>query len=97
MLLGTGTGSHTLHYLLEDAFAEAGGPCSPTPSCAEVQGHLSFAGSPLYAVLHESIYGQRRSAGATGWAAQRVRAEFPAVRRRRARWRRRARAASPAR
>jgi pimeloyl-ACP methyl ester carboxylesterase len=79
LLLGTGTGSHTLHYLLEDAFV----PGTPEPVLsdsflAEAQGHLSFAGNPLYAVLHESIYGQRSvSPAPTGWAAEAVRAEFP--------------------
>ncbi|MDX3234750.1 alpha/beta fold hydrolase [Streptomyces sp. ME03-5709C] len=79
MLLGTGTGSHTLHYLLEDAFVTGGsGPQLSDSFLAEVQGHLSFAGNPLYAVLHESIYGQRSvSPSATGWAAESVRAEFP--------------------
>jgi hypothetical protein len=43
---------------------------------AETQGHLSFAANPLYAVLHESIYGQR-SVSPAGWAAEAVRAEFP--------------------
>ncbi|MFJ9910050.1 alpha/beta fold hydrolase [Actinacidiphila glaucinigra] len=79
MLLGTGTGSHTLHYLLEDAFVTGGSGLQLSDSfLAEVQGHLSFAGNPLYAVLHESIYGQRSvSPRATGWAAESVRAEFP--------------------
>ncbi|WP_262284347.1 alpha/beta hydrolase [Micromonospora sp. MA102] len=76
IMLGTGSGSHTLHYLLEDAV-----PLDRRLSdsfLAQVEGHLSFAGRPLYAVLHESIYGQRSvSPGGTGWAAQSVRAEFP--------------------
>ncbi|MEU8421907.1 alpha/beta fold hydrolase [Micromonospora sp. NPDC048835] len=76
MLLGTGNGSHTLHYLLEEStlpgvpFADA--------FLAQVERHLSFTGRPLYAVLHESIYGQRSvSPHGTRWAAQSVRAEFP--------------------
>ncbi|MEU8301674.1 alpha/beta fold hydrolase [Micromonospora sp. NPDC048909] len=78
-MLGTGSGSHALHYLLEDAFL----PGMPERRLAdsflaEVQGHLSYAGRPLYALLHESIYGQRSvSPHATGWAAEAVRAEFP--------------------
>ncbi|MFI6783320.1 alpha/beta fold hydrolase [Micromonospora sp. NPDC050276] len=79
IMLGTGTGSHALHYLLEDAF-RAGVPGQPLsdPFLAEVQGHLSYAGRPLYALLHESIYGQRSvTPRATDWAAERVRAEFP--------------------
>ncbi|WP_055590507.1 alpha/beta fold hydrolase [Streptacidiphilus griseoplanus] len=79
MLLGTGTGSHTLHYLLEEAWV--GGVSGPELSdvfLAGVHGHLSFAGNPLYAVLHESIYGQVSvDPAGTRWAAQRVRAEFP--------------------
>jgi pimeloyl-ACP methyl ester carboxylesterase len=78
LLLGTATGSHTLHYLLEDAFV----PGAPVPLLSDsflagAEGHLSFAHGPLYAVLHESIYGQRSvSAECTGWAAETVRGEF---------------------
>ncbi|SIR80775.1 alpha/beta fold hydrolase [Micromonospora avicenniae] len=77
--LGAGSGSHTLHYLLEDAFLPGvpGGQLSD-PFLAQIQGHLSYASGPLYAVLHESIYAQRSvSPRATGWAAETVRAEFP--------------------
>jgi pimeloyl-ACP methyl ester carboxylesterase len=79
LLLGTGTGSHTLHYLLEDAFVPgAAAPLLSDSFLAEAQSHLSFAGNPLYAVLHESIYGQRSATRRrTGWAAEAVRAEFP--------------------
>lgn len=56
-MLGTSSGSHTLHYLLEDAFL-AGDELSDT-FLAQVQGHLSYASAPLYAILHEPIYGQR--------------------------------------
>src|SRR5690606_3443064 len=35
---------------------------------------LSFAGRPIYAILHESIYCQ---GAASRWAAERVRAEYP--------------------
>lgn len=79
LMLGTSTGSHTLHYLLEDAFLP--GTAHPQLSdsfLAEAQSHLSFAGNPLYAVLHESIYGQRSvSPRGTGWSAESVRGEFP--------------------
>jgi pimeloyl-ACP methyl ester carboxylesterase len=66
-MLGTCSGSHRLHYLLE-----AGAEVSQD-WLYQVQPHLSFAGTPLYAVLHEACYAQRT---ATRWAAQRVRAEF---------------------
>lgn len=79
LMLGTSNGSHTLHYLVEDAFV----PGLPGPMLSDtflhgVERHLSFAVNPLYAVLHEAIYGQRSvSPGATGWAAERVRGDFP--------------------
>ncbi|MGQ5264628.1 alpha/beta fold hydrolase [Micromonospora sp. ZYX-F-536] len=77
--LGTGNGTHTLHYLLEDAFLPGmpDGQLSDT-FLAEVQSQLSYANRPLYALLHEPIYGQRSvTPEATGWAAETVRAEFP--------------------
>lgn len=35
----------------------------------------SYHGNPLFAVIHEAIYGEGE--GATGWAAERLLAEFP--------------------
>jgi pimeloyl-ACP methyl ester carboxylesterase len=70
--LGMSRGSHELHYLLEDAFTA--GELNDE-FLYEAQPHLSYAGSPLYAVLHEACYAQGT---ATRWSAQRVRAEFPA-------------------
>jgi pimeloyl-ACP methyl ester carboxylesterase len=69
-MLGSSTGSHTLHYLLEDPFA--GGGLSDD-FLYQVQARLTFSAGPLYALLHEACYAQR---AATRWAAQRVRAEF---------------------
>lgn len=76
IVLGGSEGSHRLHYLLEDAFVRA--PHGPVLSDAfqeEVQGLLSYASHPLYALVHEAIYGQDERP--TAWAAERVRAEFP--------------------
>ncbi|MEU6879541.1 alpha/beta fold hydrolase [Streptomyces sp. NPDC046712] len=76
ILLGSGEGTHQLHLLLEDAFVPT--PTGPALSDAfleNVQAVLSYAGHPLYAVLHEAIYAQGQ--GPTAWAAERVRAEFP--------------------
>ena len=70
-LLGQSTGSHALHYLLEDPFA---GSELADAFLYAVQSMVSFAGAPLYALLHEACYAQGR---ATRWAAQRIRAEFP--------------------
>jgi pimeloyl-ACP methyl ester carboxylesterase len=69
-MLGQSTGSHALHYLLEDPFA--GDELSDAVLHA-MQARLSFAAAPLYALLHEPSYAQ---GFATRWAAQRIRAEF---------------------
>jgi pimeloyl-ACP methyl ester carboxylesterase len=76
ILLGGSEGSHRLHYLLEDAFVRT--PQGSALSDAfqeEVQGLLSYASHPLYALVHEAIYGQ--DTRPTDWSAERVRAEFP--------------------
>jgi pimeloyl-ACP methyl ester carboxylesterase len=70
IMLGMSTGSHALHYLLEDPFA--GGELSDA-FLRQVESRLTFAAVPLYALLHEACYAQ---GGATRWSAQRVRAEF---------------------
>ncbi|MEU5163134.1 alpha/beta fold hydrolase [Streptomyces sp. NPDC020875] len=77
LMLGTADGSHRLHYLLADAFIRAGDRQELSDAFLEsALAALSFAGHPLYALLHEACYG---GAGdrPTGWAAERVRAEFP--------------------
>ncbi|WNO70933.1 alpha/beta fold hydrolase [Streptomyces sp. AM8-1-1] len=76
ILLGSGDGSHQLHYLLESAFVRVGRRHELSDAFQEaVLAALSFAAHPLYAVLHEAIYAQGERA--TDWAAERVRAEFP--------------------
>lgn len=77
VLLGTGDGSHQLHYLLEDAFVPTvHGPALSDAFLEGVRGLLSFAGHPLYALLHEPIYAQD-PAVPTAWAADRVRGGHP--------------------
>jgi len=71
ILLGQGRGSDALHYLLEDPFA--GDELSDAFLYA-LMDQLSFATGPLYALLHEAAYAQGQ---ATGWSAQRIRAEYP--------------------
>ncbi len=76
ILLGGGEGSHRLHYLLENAFVRT--PQGPALSDAfqeDVQSLLSYAGHPLYALVHEACYAQDDRP--TAWSAERVRAEFP--------------------
>jgi pimeloyl-ACP methyl ester carboxylesterase len=70
-MLGMSTGSHELHYLMEDPFT---GDELSDAFLHAAQGAITLFG-PLYAVLHEACYAQ--GAGATRWAAQRLRAEFP--------------------
>jgi hypothetical protein len=69
-MLGSSTGSHTLHYLLEQPFA---GPELADDFLQQVQSVLSFAAGPIYGLLHEACYAQER---ATQWSAQRMRVEF---------------------
>ncbi|QNE73478.1 alpha/beta fold hydrolase [Streptomyces finlayi] len=76
IMLGGGNGSHQLHYLLENAFVRTPYGTELSDSFLEaVRTATSFAGHPLYALLHEAIYGQGERP--TDWAAERVRAEFP--------------------
>lgn len=72
-VLGQGDGSHQLHYLLENPWDGDGGLSDAF--LAGVWDRVAFLRAPLYAVLHEACYAQ---GAATRWAAQRVRAEFPA-------------------
>ncbi|WP_049786053.1 alpha/beta fold hydrolase [Pseudarthrobacter phenanthrenivorans] len=76
--LGGNTRVDSLHYLLEDAFTETqeGRALSDT-FLDQVQGIVSRRSNPLYALMHESIYGQGE---ATGWSAWRVLAEYPEFR-----------------
>ncbi|MDQ1034431.1 pimeloyl-ACP methyl ester carboxylesterase [Streptomyces sp. V3I8] len=76
ILLGGGEGSHRLHYLLENAFVRtAQGPALSDAFQEDVQSLLSFAGHPLYALVHEACYAQGERP--TAWSAERVRADFP--------------------
>jgi pimeloyl-ACP methyl ester carboxylesterase len=70
-MLGASTGSHTLHYLLEDPFAGADLSDVFLHQASEL---LSYASAPLYALVHEACYAQ---GAATRWSAERIRAEFP--------------------
>jgi pimeloyl-ACP methyl ester carboxylesterase len=70
IMLGSSTGSHALHYLIEDPFV---GDELNDDFRYRVESLLSFASAPLYALVHEAAYAQ---GAATRWSAQRVRAEF---------------------
>ncbi|MDQ1623211.1 MAG: hypothetical protein QOH19_1629 [Actinomycetota bacterium] len=73
--LGGNTRVDALHHLLEDAFVSTpGGDRLSDAFLEQVRGIVSRSANPLYALLHESIYGQ---GAATDWAAWRVLQEFP--------------------
>ncbi|MBT2470404.1 alpha/beta fold hydrolase [Streptomyces sp. ISL-66] len=77
ILLGLADGSHQLHYMLENAFVPTpAGPALSDGFLETVHAQLSFAGHPLYALIHETIYAQDPVAPA-GWAAEEVRAAHP--------------------
>jgi pimeloyl-ACP methyl ester carboxylesterase len=73
--LGTSDGFEPIHYLIDEAFVEGphGFELSDTFLYGLI-GDLSFAGRPLYAILHESIYCQ---GSGSHWSAERMRAEYP--------------------
>lgn len=76
--LGGNTRVDGLHHLLEDAFvATPDGTRLSDGFLEQVRGLVSRASNPLYALLHESIYGQGE---ATDWAALRVLQDFPEFR-----------------
>jgi pimeloyl-ACP methyl ester carboxylesterase len=70
---GMSDGFARVHYLLEEAFDSSGELLSDT-FLFDAYSDLSFAGRPLYAILHEACYCQK---GSSSWAAQRVRGELP--------------------
>jgi len=76
--LGGNTRVDGLHYLLEDAFTDT--PDGSRLSDAfldQVHAIVSRSANPLYALMHESIYGQGQP---SGWAAWRVLGEYPGFR-----------------
>lgn len=76
--LGGNTRVDALHHLLEDAFVSTpDGDRLSDAFLEQVRGLVSRSANPLYAVMHESIYGQGE---ATDWAAWRVLEEFPEFR-----------------
>ncbi|GGS56561.1 alpha/beta fold hydrolase [Actinokineospora fastidiosa] len=75
LCLGMAGSFDLVHHLLSQAFIPAGaGPALSDAFLRGVDGALSMAERPLYALLHESIYCQD---GASGWSAHRVGQEFP--------------------
>lgn len=76
--LGGNTRIDGLHLLLQEAFIPTPGGERLSDTFVEaVHGLVSRAANPLYALVHESIYGQSE---ATRWAAERVLNEYPQFR-----------------
>ncbi|MCU1533162.1 MAG: alpha/beta fold hydrolase [Arthrobacter sp.] len=76
--LGGNTRVDALHHLLEDAFVSTpDGDRLSDAFLEQVRALVSRSANPLYALLHESIYGQGE---ATEWAAWRVLRDFPEFR-----------------
>ncbi len=76
MMLGGNTRVHGLHYLLAEAFERrSDGQWGLTAAFKRaVWNHFTQETSPLYTVLHETIYAD---AAPTRWSAWRVSSEFP--------------------
>ncbi|WP_290216988.1 alpha/beta fold hydrolase [Corynebacterium atrinae] len=73
--LGRGTGFDNLGYLLEAPFHIVRGEKRLRgDTLADLSARLSFEAAPLYAVIHESIYGGNVP-GPTAWSAHRMREE----------------------
>ncbi len=75
MLFGSGGGLEAMHYLLEKAFVNGvtGRELSEL-FISKVERASSFENSPIFCILHESIYAEGY---ATNWAAEQLRGEFP--------------------
>lgn len=74
IMFGMQQGMEQLHFLIEDAFVEVNGKKELNYSFLRSVEELShFETNPIYVVLHEAIYCQRR---ASEWSADRVKAEF---------------------
>jgi pimeloyl-ACP methyl ester carboxylesterase len=76
IVFGMHDGFERVHYLLEEAFFEDSDRARFSDRFLyDAEAATGFYANPLYAALHEPIYCQGTAAG---WAAQRVRDEFPA-------------------
>lgn len=70
---GMGPGFENVHWLLDEAFAA---PDRLSDQFLGTLMHLTaYSGNPLFAAIHEAIYGQGE--GATSWSAERLLSEFP--------------------
>ncbi|MDU3275222.1 alpha/beta fold hydrolase, partial [Varibaculum cambriense] len=79
--LGRSYGLENLRYLFEAPFVQTGGKRHLTQEfLGQVGSRVSFALDPLYALLHETIYGNavpQSEVEPTAWAADRIREKAP--------------------
>lgn len=79
--LGRTYGLENLRYLFEAPFVQTGGRRRLTQEfLGQVGSRVSFALDPLYALLHETIYGNavpQSEVEPTAWAADRIREQTP--------------------
>ncbi|WP_122820731.1 alpha/beta fold hydrolase [Varibaculum vaginae] len=79
--LGRTLGLDNLRYLFEAPFVQTGGKRHLTQEfLGQVGGRVSFSLDPLYALLHETIYGNavpQTEVEPTAWAADRIREKAP--------------------
>lgn len=71
---GMAVGFDRVHWVFDEAWADASETRLSTTFLAEVQRLTGFERTPLFIALQESIYGE----GPTAWAAERARAAHPA-------------------
>ncbi|MFJ6321397.1 MULTISPECIES: alpha/beta fold hydrolase [unclassified Rhizobium] len=72
---GMAHGFENIHWLVDEAFANSGQDRLSDHFLASVMNLTSYHSGPLFAAIHEAIYGE--GDGATAWSAERLRADFP--------------------
>ncbi|WEK52201.1 MAG: alpha/beta fold hydrolase [Candidatus Kaistia colombiensis] len=72
---GMTPGFENIHWLIEEAFAGSARNRLSDHFLSSVMALTSYHGNPLFAAIHEAIYGDGE--GATAWSAERWRAQFP--------------------
>jgi len=74
ILLGMGPGIDQVHWLMDEAFAGSDKAQLSDVFLEQVMNITSYHEGPLFAVIHESIYGQPNQS--TSWSAQQVREQY---------------------
>ncbi|MFS8049874.1 alpha/beta fold hydrolase [Rhizobium sp. BR 314] len=72
---GMAHGFENIHWLVDEAFADTKQDRLSDHFLASMMNLTSYHSGPLFAAIHEAIYGE--GDGATAWSAERLRADFP--------------------